>query len=271
MYANVIFNMIGIDEVGRGCVGGPLVVVGVYLSPFDLARLQSDPSKPWIGDSKRLRRPADRTAAVTALWDWCRGGTPTTPGKQAGAEASAGSGVELHATVEGSAVPQDRFHPEYSSGVFGNGSRYERWIAESEEIDADNNILNTTMRGMNAVLRQLLQTTTAEVIAVDGNRFRAEPDLAHVAVQTVVGGDATNVAISIASMLAKTIRDQCIDNVADRLTLYGNLRDHQGYGTAKHRTAIELNGWVQGFHRYSFMRKWKLFPTPSSTLAQQSQ
>jgi ribonuclease HII len=87
-----------------------------------------------------------------------------------------------------------------------------------------------------------------------------------VAVRTVVGGDATQPAISMASMIAKTLRDQWIAGVADQLSLYGDLTRHQGYGTAAHRAAIVQHGWVRGFHRFSFLTKWKVSAEPSSQL-----
>ncbi len=229
--------MIGIDEVGRGCVGGPLVVVGVYLSSNDLQRLDSNPRRPWIGDSKRLKSPRARINAVQTLLSWL--------------------GVERSGA----------FQPEQRSGVFGHHSRYHVWIATSEEVDDDGNILTTTMRGMNAVLRALLPTVPSDTaVWVDGNIFRPDSDMTQIHVQTLVGGDANNLSISMASMIAKAVRDHCIATIADQLTLYGDVNKHQGYGTATHRAAIETHGWVQGFHRQSFLQKWNVAALPSATI-----
>ncbi|WMW65216.1 ribonuclease HII [Nitratidesulfovibrio liaohensis] len=59
--------------------------------------------------------------------------------------------------------------------------------------------------------------------------------------RAVVGGDALVPAVSAASILAKTFRDQLMTALDRRFPGYG-LAVHKGYGTAEHMTAIAERG-----------------------------
>ncbi|PWL19158.1 ribonuclease HII [Falsochrobactrum shanghaiense] len=67
----------------------------------------------------------------------------------------------------------------------------------------------------------------------------------------LVKGDQRSVSIAAASIVAKVTRDRMMIRAGLAHPLYG-LEVHAGYGTAKHRAAIENDGPVPGIHRYSF-------------------
>lgn len=118
-------------------------------------------------------------------------------------------------------------------------------IAEAsvEEIDRLN-ILRATLLAMR---RAVLRLPRAPVLAlVDGNR---PPDLP-CAVRTVVGGDASEPAISAASILAKTARDALMRELHRLHPVYGFDR-HKGYGSALHLSALREHGPCAA-HRLSF-------------------
>ncbi|MEN9762266.1 MAG: ribonuclease [Pseudomonadota bacterium] len=121
--------------------------------------------------------------------------------------------------------------------------------ASVEEIDRLN-ILQASLLAMRRAVQALtLQPTLARV---DGNRA---PQLA-CAVQTIVGGDALDPAISAASILAKTERDAHMLVLHERYPGYGFDR-HMGYPTADHLRALETLGPTL-VHRRTFgpVRRW---------------
>ena len=124
-------------------------------------------------------------------------------------------------------------------------------IAEAsvEEIDRLN-ILHATMLAMQRAV-MALGTAPAEV-RIDGNRC---PTLPYPA-RAIVKGDATEPAISAASILAKTARDAVMRALDTQWPQYG-LAAHKGYPTAAHLAALEAHG-VQAFHRRSFAPVRKL-------------
>ena len=84
------------------------------------------------------------------------------------------------------------------------------------------------------------------LVLVDGNRV---PRL-DIAVNAVVKGDAKISAISAASIIAKTTRDQWLRELDKQYPQYGFAR-HKGYGTKEHLAAILRYG-VLPVHRKSF-------------------
>src|SRR5690606_28180433 len=85
-----------------------------------------------------------------------------------------------------------------------------------------------------------------ELARVDGNRA---PTL-RCAVETLVGGDALDPAISAASILAKCARDAWVLELHGRFPEYGFDR-HKGYPTAAHLAALRAHGPCPE-HRRSF-------------------
>lgn len=86
-----------------------------------------------------------------------------------------------------------------------------------------------------------------EFLLIDGNRFYNETPLPY---QCIVKGDAKLMPIAAASILAKTHRDQIMDQLHSEYPVYGWDRN-KGYPTAEHYQAIEQYG-VSPYHRHSF-------------------
>ena len=113
----------------------------------------------------------------------------------------------------------------------------------AEEIDRIN-ILQATLKAMkNAVETLSIQPT---LVLVDGNRL---PQLG-IRAQAVVKGDDKVPAISAASILAKTYRDQKLRELDKIYPEYGFAK-HKGYGVKAHLEAIRNFG-VLPIHRKSF-------------------
>ncbi|MEO7917422.1 MAG: ribonuclease HII [Dokdonella sp.] len=115
---------------------------------------------------------------------------------------------------------------------------------EADEIDRVN-ILQATMLGMSRALRALRLMPSLALI--DGNRL---PDDLPCAGRAIVDGDASEPAISAASILAKTERDRLLIALERTYPNYGFAR-HKGYPTVAHFAALNLHGPCPQ-HRRSF-------------------
>jgi ribonuclease HII len=108
-------------------------------------------------------------------------------------------------------------------------------VVETDEIE-QLNILGATLAGMR---RALLALAPAPGFAlIDGNRL---PKDLPCPARAIVGGDASEAAISAASILAKTTRDAIMRELDPIHPGYGFAR-HKGYPTPEHLDALERLG-----------------------------
>ena len=117
-------------------------------------------------------------------------------------------------------------------------------IVTPEEIDKIN-ILNASILAMHRALDQL--KVRPEAIIVDGNRFKPYNNIPHT---TIVKGDGKYLSIAAASILAKTYRDDYMNQLAEEYPQYDWL-SNKGYPTKKHRDAIRQYG-ITPYHRKSY-------------------
>ena len=127
-------------------------------------------------------------------------------------------------------------------------------IVTPDEIDKIN-ILNASILAMHRALDQL--AVRPEAIIVDGNRFKPYHDpstLNHEPIviphTTIVKGDGKYLSIAAASILAKTYRDDYMNQLAEEFPQY-DWRSNKGYPTKKHREAIRQYG-ITPYHRKTF-------------------
>jgi len=132
------------------------------------------------------------------------------------------------------------------------------------EID-EINILNASMKGMQECILKLKHIP--EYIIVDGNRalnaklglkntfgrqFSKEEIelLKSIPNQSIIKGDAKFLSIAAASVLAKTYRDEYMEQIHEEYPMY-NWKQNKGYPTKEHRDAIREFGTTK-YHRMSF-------------------
>lgn len=134
-----------------------------------------------------------------------------------------------------------------------------RVVIEREAVDfavasVDNckideiNILNASILAMHNALEQLKKPF--KYIIVDGNRFKPYKDVPHT---TIVEGDGKYLSIAAASILAKTYRDEYMEQQHHVYPQYGWL-NNKGYATQLHRQTILAIGQTP-LHRKSFVLK----------------
>jgi len=116
--------------------------------------------------------------------------------------------------------------------------------ASPGEID-ELNILNATYLAMHRAIALL--KVTPGLLLVDGNRFRAYPGIGH---RCIVKGDATYLSIAAASILAKTRRDEYMEEIHLQYPCFGWDRN-KGYPTTEHKRGILAHG-LSEHHRKSF-------------------
>jgi ribonuclease HII len=117
-------------------------------------------------------------------------------------------------------------------------------MVTNQEIDAIN-ILKASFKAMHLAIDQL--SIAPELLLIDGNRFTPYKKTKH---RCIVKGDGKYANIAAASILAKTYRDAYMEDLHQQFPMYDWL-NNKGYGTAKHRKAIEEYG-VCAHHRLSF-------------------
>ena len=134
----------------------------------------------------------------------------------------------------------------------------------SQEID-EINILNASMKAMQESILQL--QPLPEYIIVDGNRplngklgmkqktgklfTTAEIELLKsIPTTSITKGDTKFLSIAAASVLAKTYRDDYMNQIHEEFPMY-NWKKNKGYPTKEHRAAIAKYGPTK-YHRMSF-------------------
>ena len=132
------------------------------------------------------------------------------------------------------------------------------------EIDAIN-ILNASMKAMQECILKL--NPKPEFVIVDGNRqlnaklglqsnfgkqfSKNEIEiLKSIPNQSIIKGDTKFMSIAAASVLAKTYRDDYMNQIHEEFPMY-NWKQNKGYPTKEHREAIQKYG-VTKYHRMSF-------------------
>ena len=186
------YRLAGVDEVGRGCLFGPVVAASVLVPQNALSSLVS----LGVKDSKQLT--AHQRQTLVPL---------------------------IHGTVLG-----------YGIGL--------ATVAEIEQL----NIRRASLLAMKRALWKLPQSP--DRCLIDG-RDRI-PDLPWEQ-ETVIRGDQSSPVIAAASILAKVWRDELLQRLARKYPDY-DLANNKGYGTAKHRQALQQFGLTR-FHRPRFCRK----------------
>ena len=175
----------GLDEVGRGCLAGPVVAAAVILP--------NNYQHPSLNDSKQLSRHQREV---------------------------------LKKDIERDALA---------------------WaVAEVSHQDIDRiNILKASFLAMHRAVDSL--TIKPEHLLIDGNRFVPYPMIPHTC---IIKGDTHFLSIAAASVLAKTYRDDLMEELGREFPAYGWAKN-VGYPTPVHRAAIRQFGPTK-YHRMSF-------------------
>ena len=220
--------VVGIDEVGRGPLAGPVVACAAVLkSPDALLTLN---------DSKKLSRPK-REAMFDAVKDACACYAIASASVEEIDEINIleADFLAMRRALQALGFPDlNETAPEIPIEVKGSLK------------DAANVILNEAQRneGSSNGFPNIL-------VAVDGNlKIDKMPQDIQM---PIVKGDGRIASISAASILAKVFRDRYMDKLEELYPGYG-FDKHAGYGTKAHLDAIRRQGFTPA-HRKSFHPK----------------
>lgn len=117
-------------------------------------------------------------------------------------------------------------------------------IVDNYKID-EVNILQATYLAMHQAIENIQHKI--DLLIIDGNRFKPYKNLSH---QTIIKGDGKYIEIAAASVLAKTYRDEIMENMHTKFPIY-QWQKNKGYPTVAHRAAIKEFG-ACAYHRHTF-------------------
>jgi len=124
-------------------------------------------------------------------------------------------------------------------------------VSVPEAVIDEINILNASFRGMNLAVKSL--QVQPELLLIDGNRFINETAIPY---HCIVKGDGKYLSIAAASILAKTFRDDFMENLDAEFPMYG-WKQNKGYPTKTHQEALLKFGRTP-YHRKTFHLKSQL-------------
>ncbi|HXH75165.1 MAG TPA: ribonuclease HII [Bacteriovoracaceae bacterium] len=210
-------EIIATDEVGRGPLGGPVVIGAVRIKiedPEALKGLLKFLKPRGVKDSKKLsselRLQILRKLKIQNL-----------PFRQ--------KGLVLLKGVEVSYVTWDMCH---------------------QTIDQEN-ILAASLRGMKEALGFLSDMKKNQTtVLIDGHMKLRWPKKSPWTEIPIIKGDSKSLLIGLASIIAKEKRDAYMKDMHELYPQYG-FNSHFGYPTVKHRAAIKLHG-PSPIHRKTF-------------------
>jgi ribonuclease HII len=208
--------VVGIDEVGRGPLAGPVVACAAVLKAPDIM--------PELNDSKKLTRPK-REAMYDAVKDACA------------CYAIASASVEE--IDEMNILEADFLAMRRALQALGMPGLNES--APEIPVEVKGSFAHATPD----------HSASKIFIAVDGNlKIRGIPTEVQL---PIVKGDGRIASISAASILAKVFRDRYMDKLAEKYPGYA-FEVNAGYGTKAHLDAIRKLGFTPA-HRKSFHPK----------------
>ncbi|MFO1449799.1 MAG: ribonuclease HII [Opitutaceae bacterium] len=219
-----VSELIGVDEVGRGALAGPVVAAAVVVTRDFLNSRWVDTNVRRINDSKQLT-PAERES----LWD--------------SFEELANEGL-IHANCGLADVAEIEVH-----NILGATKLAMRRALEG--IHPPSAFVRTVEPDLFASAEEIAayQPHVSAKILIDGLPLKHFP-YPHVAVVT---GDARSLCIAMASIVAKVTRDRMMTAMDTEIPGYG-FAQHKGYGTDEHRDAVLRLGPSRQ-HREMFLRK----------------
>lgn len=207
--------VVGIDEVGRGPLAGPVVACAAVLKTPDIM--------PELNDSKKLTRPK-REAMFDAVKEACA----------------------CYAIASASVEEIDKMNILEADFL---AMRRALQALGMKGLDAPAPEIPVEAKGSFA---DAAGTASQKIfIAVDGNlKIRGVPAEMQM---PIVKGDGRIASISAASILAKVFRDRFMDKLAETYPGYA-FEVNAGYGTKAHLDGIRKLGFTPA-HRRSFHPK----------------
>ncbi len=208
--------IIGIDEVGRGALAGPVVVVAARVP------VSASGASKWQVASKKTERLRDSKQLSARQREAWFAKFKTDPNISYAVAFVYPREIERR-NISGAA----------NLAAFRACSKLVRHSRLSRLAEAP-----------------AKRASLVSSVFLDGGLYLKSRKLQPAYAKTVIKGDEAIPAISIASIIAKVTRDRAMARLAKRYPAYG-LEVHKGYGTLAHRKAIKKHGSSE-IHRKTF-------------------
>ncbi len=217
------FGLVGVDEAGRGCFAGPVVVGAVFLKKEFYQEAKFKKACKDFNDSKQVL-PEKRLELMQLLKQWKEKNLLNYSWNRAES-----SEIDQHNILGATKIAMQRA----IDGLIEN-SKDESLVLPK----MDDNSLFHSSKNQNALISKLI---------IDGRPLKNFP-YSH---ESLVQGDSHSLVIAMASIVAKVQRDLLMQQLDLVYPCYG-FKSHKGYGTPQHRQAIERYGLCIE-HRRSFI------------------
>lgn len=236
--------VIGVDEVGRGPLAGP-VTVCAYCFPPRAGR------SGLVRDSKEVKVKWRRKALAKQL--------STIPGALYEIASVGPARIDetdiLRATLECMTIAVERLLAQLARRWSSIASYYvDNTDEQVQTVEQPSEALATS----STAVRTATTTLPCCQILIDGNHI---PDRLirlrgrRFQVESIIKGDAKIYDISAASLIAKNDRDTYMEEKSKEYPIYGWDRN-SGYGVAKHIAAIQRYGLAPIHRREKFTKKF---------------
>lgn len=133
---------------------------------------------------------------------------------------------------------------EYLYDFIKSKFRYGVGVVGEKKID-EINILQATFLAMRKAVEDI--KTNPDYVLLDGNLLIPSLNVRQTA---IIGGDNLVLSIAAASIIAKVTRDRMMRKYSQLYPEYG-FESHKGYGTKKHKEALQKHGACP-IHRKTF-------------------
>ena len=216
--------IVGIDEVGRGPLAGPVAVCAFLMKEDSFLENPKEKKLPKLKDSKKLSKKQRE------VWfEYLK-----------------------VAKTEGLCNYVVSFVSPENIDKFGLAKCIQKALNESlKKVASQNlpNFLELSLKGSDADknLEDSASLASYHIFLDGGLKAPAE----YVNQETIIRGDELHPVISLASIVAKVTRDAVMTKYAKTYPEYG-FEKHSGYGTRAHYTAIKAYG-LTPIHRKSFI------------------
>jgi ribonuclease HII len=224
---NCVKYIVGIDEVGRGPIAGPVAVCAFLIKDQEFIELATG----WIGgELPKLRDSKKLSKKQREQWfDFLK-----KQKKEGGCDFSVSYVSSLNIDKFGIAKCIQKALDESLRKVASqNLSNFSRFTPEGSYTDKN--------------LKDSASLASFHVYLDGGLHAPVE----YVNQETIIRGDELHPVISMASIVAKVSRDKIMENFAKKYPEYG-FEKHAGYGTKAHYEAIKKHGQTP-IHRKSFI------------------
>ncbi len=212
--------IIGIDEVGRGALAGPVVVAAALLKKQEMFGGDCELGEHRIKDSKKLS-PKQREAWFNYF--------KNTPSIQFAVARVYPRRIEKMNISRAANLAAER--------------AYKKLIARYKLPAIKSKLLVNSFK--------LTSKEIANIqVFLDGGLFLGNSEQPKNA-KTIIKGDEKITAVAVASIIAKVHRDHYMVRLAKKYPTYG-FDAHKGYGTKRHYKALRKSGPC-GVHRKTFL------------------